>query len=275
MAQLIRLFSKNQASNFFFNKRYSPQTNMKIKSILASALVVVAVAAQSFAQTADEVVAKHLEAMGGTDKLKALKSISMEAKIQTAQAPGMEVIMKMSAVNGKGFRQDITVMGMAIEAGYDGTMAWQNSPTMMGGSGNPEPLPAEQLERVKDQADLSGNLMDYKSKGHSIELLGKEDLEGTEVYKLKLNKKSGDVEYNYIDAATYLVIKSESIIKMQGQEAKSSQMMSNYKAVDGLMFPFTIEQDNPMMGGNSSVTFTSIVVNAPVDENKFKMPAKK
>jgi hypothetical protein len=128
---------------------------------------------------------------------------------------------------------------------------------------------------VKDQADLSGNLMDYKSKGHSIELLGKEDLEGTEVYKLKLNKKSGDVEYNYIDASTYLVIKSESIIKMQGQEAKSSQMMSNYKAVDGLMFPFTIEQDNPMMGGNSSVTFTSIVVNAPVDESKFKMPAKK
>ena len=248
---------------------------MKSKQFFASAIIAIALAVPSFAQTADEVIDKHLAAMGGVDKLRGIKTLSMEANIQTPQAPGMEVIMKMTAVNGKGFRQDITVMGMAIEAGYDGSVAWQNSPTMMGGSGNPEPLPAEQMDRVKEQADLSGNLVDYKTKGHTVELLGKEDLEGTEVFKLKLNKKNGDVEYSYIDASNYLVIKSESVVKMQGQETKSSQLMSNYKEVEGLKFPFTIEQDNPMMGGSSSVTFTSIVVNGPVDENKFKMPAKK
>lgn len=248
---------------------------MKIKQIIASSLIAFAFTASSFAQTADEVIAKHLAAMGGVDKLKAIASVKMEAKIQSPQAPGMDIIMTMSAQNGKGFRQNVTVMNMSMEAGYDGTTAWQNAPAMMGGSGNPEPLPAEQAERMKEQIDLAGSLVDYAAKGHTVELLGKEDLEGTEVFKLKINKKTGDTEYQFIDASTYLVIKTESIIKMNGQESKSSSLMSNYKEVNGMKFPFTIEQDNPMMGGASSVNFTTILVNVPVDESSFKMPAKK
>ena len=213
--------------------------------------------------------------MGGIDKLKAVSSIKMEAKIQSPQAPGMDILMTMSAVNGKGFRQDITVMGMSMQGGYDGTTAWNNAPTMMGGSGNPEPLPAEQAERAKEQIDLAGALVDYASKGNSIELLGKEDLEGSEVFKLKVNKKNGDTEYHYIDSGSFLILKTETITKLKGQETKSSQLLSNYKEVNGMKFPFTIEQDNPLMGGTSSINFTSILVNVPVDESAFKMPAKK
>lgn len=248
---------------------------MKINKIVALALIAVIISANVFAQSADEVIDKHLSAIGGADKWKAIKSMKMEAKIETAQAPGMEVLMTMSALNNKGFRQDITVMNMSIISAYDGVQGWMNTPAMMGGSGQPEPIPAEQADRIKEQTDLAGSLVDYKDKGHSVEFLGKEDLEGTDVFKVKLAKKNGDTDYYYFDASTYMMIKSESLIKMKGQEIKTSSLYSNFKQIEGLTFPFTMEQMNPMMGGNSSINFTSIVLNPPLDEGIFKMPAKK
>jgi hypothetical protein len=116
-------------------------------------------------------------------------------------------------------------------------------------------------------------LVDYKEKGHTVELIGKEDMEGTPVYKLKLTLKNGDVRNIYIDAENYLELKLTSKRKTPGGEVDVDQFLGNYKSVNGMMFAFSI--DNKVNGQSvNTITIDKIELDSPIDEALFKMPAK-
>jgi hypothetical protein len=239
-----------------------------MKKILILTSLFLFTTVMAFAQTADEIVNKNIEAMGGKDKLAGMKTLKMVANVDIG--PNMKAPMTMYIVNDKAFRMELEFQGMKMINAYEGETGWYINP--FGGKKDPENMNAEQIRETKNELDLSGSLFNYKEKGHKVELLGKEDMEGTDTYKLKVTKKSGDVEYLYLDAATYLELKKTRKTKFEDKEVESESLSSNWKKVDGIMFPFTVEQRQKDASQGQAVNIDSYEVNAKIDESMFKMP---
>lgn len=244
---------------------------MKLTKIFASAFILLATSAVSFAQTANEIVAKHIEAMGGADKWKAVKAMEMNNKF-TVQ--GMDIASKTVIVSGKSLRTDISVMGQEIISAIDGETGWAQQPAMMGGTGEPEDMPGAMIKESRKQVYLGGSLMNYKENGSTIELVGKEKLEGVDVYHLKLTEKVGDITNLFVSTSNYYVLKSAGKRNIQGKEVDAEVNFSNFKQIEGLTFPYTMETASPM-GGMMTIETDSIKLNPKVDESIFKKPAKK
>jgi hypothetical protein len=221
------------------------------------------------AQTADDIVNKHIQAMGGLDKIKSVKTLRMTGKMVMGQ--GMEAPMTIETARPNKLRVEFTFQGMTGVQGFDGTKGWQVMPFM--GKTEPEELPAEQVEQMKEQADIDGLLVGYKDKGSTVEYLGKGDLEGTPVEKIKLTKKNGDVVTFFIDAESYLVLKQAAKITMMGQQVEGEAILGDYKQVDGITYPFSMEQKaQGAPGAGMVMSFEKIEVNPELDGSRFDMP---
>ncbi|MBN8678185.1 MAG: hypothetical protein J0M29_08165 [Chitinophagales bacterium] len=222
------------------------------------------------AQTAEEIVNKHIAAIGGA-KWANVEAVKSEAKITADGAPGMSIGMTMVAVRNKSLRMDVSVMGMTQTTVLNGETGWANNPFM--GKMEPEPITPDQAKSMADMTDVDGTLVGYKEKGYTIEYMGTEDVDGTEAHKIKINKGGKRVEYSFIDPTTFYEIKNIRVEEVDGKEVESATTYSNFKTQDGLVFPFTMQQNDPMMGG-STITVTTVTINPLVDPKSFVMPGK-
>ncbi len=223
------------------------------------------------AQTADEIINKHIEARGGKDKIKAVQTERITGKMVMGQ--GMEAPVSMELARPNKMRMEFTIQGMTGIQAYDGSSGWSVMPFM--GKTEPEKMSDEEVRQAEDQADMDGPLVDYKDKGHQVELVGKEDVEGTPAYKLKVTKKNGDVVNVYIDAESYMDIRETGKVKAQGQEVESQTTYGDFKKVDGLVFPFSIEQKPQGAPAGMVITISKVEVNPTVEPARFAMPAAK
>lgn len=215
------------------------------------------------AQTADEIVNKHIEAMGGKEAWNKVNSI---VTVGTLQIQGAEIGVTSTTLNGKGARQDISAMGMNGYSIITPTAGWNFMPFQ--GQKAPEPVTADDLKEAQEGLDVQGNLLDYKTKGHTIELVGKDDVDGTEAFKLKETLKSGKIETLFIDPTTYYIIRQISKQKANGKEADVTTNFSNYqKLPEGITVPMSITL--PF----GELKITKVEINKPVDEAIFK-PSK-
>lgn len=238
---------------------------MKTNTFLAATLAIV-VSLSASAQTVDEIIDKHVAALGGLDKLSAVKSVYTERSLSVQ---GMEIPSKSTILVGKAMRTESSVMGNSMIQVVDGTTGWMVRPAMMGGTGDPEDMPADQIKQQLGQLDPFGPLVRYKDKGNKVELVGKEKVDGKDAYHLKVTTKEGQTVDEFLDANTYLI--SKVSMMMNGQAGDIS--FSNYKDVDGIKFPNTMEM---VSGQAGNITFTTekVTVNGSVDESIFKKPAK-
>jgi outer membrane lipoprotein-sorting protein len=225
----------------------------KLSSILVISFLCIA---SVMAQSADELVQKHLDAIGGAQAWKKLSSIQM--KTQTSFM-GMELPGTVYIQTPNKMRSETIIQDKAIVMVYDGKEAWSLNPLM--GSTKAEKLPESSVEEFQKQADLGGPLVDYTSKGSSVELLGEDELDGTEVYKLNLKEKDGTVTTFYIDKESYMILKSATRKMSNGQEVEGSSEFSDYREVEGLKFPFTT------IMGTAGQTMTSKVVSIELNKS--------
>ena len=223
----------------------------------------------SRAQTVDEILAKHFETMGGLEKIKALNSMRLTGTMTVG--PGIEAPITMERKRPGKRRLEFSVQGMTGIQAFDGEKAWSVMPFM--GKKDPEAASEEDSKQEREEADFDGPLVDYKTKGHTVELTGKEPVEGAEAYKLKVTKKNGDTEYYYLDAETYLLVKNEGKSKRRGTEVEVEGLWSDYKDVDGYMMPFTLEQGLKGTPQKQRMVFSKIELNVPLEESRFAMPA--
>lgn len=237
-----------------------------MRRILSSILMLVSVV--SFAQTADEVIASHIAARGGAEKLSAVKSVKMESNMAVA---GMELPVKMCIVNGVGTRMDLNAMGSDMTTVVDSTGGWAINP--MAGGTDPIKGTAADLKGALVQLDLSNGLLDYKTKGSTVELQGKEAVGGADAFKLKLTLKNGAAITHFIDAKSYNLVKTVAVANLGGQEFEATTSYSNFKAVDGIVFPFMNEVSHPQFG-SMATTLTKIEVNPTIDPAVFAFPKK-
>jgi outer membrane lipoprotein-sorting protein len=239
-----------------------------VRRYLAAALMLAA-ATGLRAETVDEVIAKHVQARGGLDKLKAVQTARFTGKMSVG--PGMEAPVTLELKRPNSMRMEFVFQGMTGIQAFDGTNGWQIQP--FGGKKDAEPLSPEDLKQAQEQADIDGPLVDYKAKGHTVELVGKEKVEGSDAYKLKVNLKNGDVQYIFLDADSYLEIRDESKRMVRGSEVEEESTIGDYKEVNGVLFPFSMQFGAKGGTQKQNLTIDKVEVNPSVDSARFKMPA--
>ena len=242
-----------------------------MRVVLKVAIGVLCLAGLASAQTAEELVAKNIQARGGLANIKAVNTIRMTGKVYL---DGFYAEIGVEKKRGDMIRQTLGVQGMTQIQAYDGTTAWQISP--FGGRKDPELMGEDDSRDLVEEADIDGPLVDYQTKGNKIEYLGHDTVDGDDVYKLKVTLKNGDVVYYYLDPDTYLEIKREKQQFIRGSVKETEEDLGSYKAVAGVYYPYSIEagaKNDPSQ--HAVITVEKIEVNVPIDDAQFKMPAPK
>lgn len=213
-----------------------------------------------FSQTADEIVNKHIDAIGGKAKWLSISSMKIEGQIEVQ---GVAIPFTMQAVQNKGNRTDAEFQGMKIIEIVTPLAGW--SMNALQGQNSLQPMSQEDLKSKIDELDIQGELIDYAQKGHTVDLLGKDEADGNEYYKLKLTSKTGNEVVYFFDTKTYLIYKQENIVKTNGQEVKVEVKFLDYQTLEnGVKIAFKQEQ-GPMMMVSKKIT-----VNPVIDESLFK-----
>ena len=244
-----------------------------MKNIVLLVVFVLGIVFMQFVQgqTADEIINKYIDARGGKEKLNAVKVLYMEG---SRQMMGSEIPVKVTVVQGKLFRTDFEFGGSSGYSIVTPTQGWSYVPMR---SQSVDQIPADALKGMQGQLDIAGPLVDYAAKGNKVELQGKETVDGKEAYKIKLTTAAGrDIIY-YIDTNTNLLIQSKATAAPMGRNANAVPQeiitnYSDYKSIDGVLFPQTIANPGSGMQGGST-TFDTIVINKTISEDQFK-PAK-
>jgi hypothetical protein len=221
------------------------------------------------AQTVDELISKNIHARGGMERIKAVKTARATGKMVMSQ--GAEAPFVMLEKRPRQTRMEVSFQGMTGIQGFDGTNGWMIMPFM--GKKDPEALPAEQNKLMNEQADMDGPLVDYKAKGHKVELLGKEQVGGADAYKLKVTMKSGTTRTIFLDATNYLEIKAEAKRTLQGTEVDGETLFGDYKEVGGMMMAHTIESGVKGSPQKQKMVFEKIEINPILADSLFAMPA--
>lgn len=242
---------------------------------MAFLLAIVVSAISVNAQTADEIINKHIEAMGGKAKLLSIKSIYMEGT--SVMQNGTEISQKSWKVDGKLYRQEINSAMFNFAMVVTDKEGWRQNPRNGGAF---EPMTAEQVANMQTQMDCAGAFVDHAAKGHKVELIGKEDVEGTAAFKIKITYKSGNEANFFFDANTYYIIRMSAKGgggmgfggggRGQGGAGADTERFTDFsdykKTDDGYLFAFKITP----VGMGGGIYYEKIEVNKPVDPKAFK-----
>jgi len=233
---------------------------MSTFKLLLAGLITLSAVTTATAQTADEIVQKHVEAIGGADNWKKVNSTRVEGSFNVQ---GNDVSITITRLQDKGLRQDISVAGMTGYVIITPTAGTSYLPFQ--GQSEAQPMPADVLKEGQYQLDVHGVLVDYKAKGHTVELLGKETIDGTECNKLKVTLAGGKVFTYYIDTKNNYLVRSITKQHANGQEIEQTISFSNFqKLPEGITVPMTITQQF------GDITVSKMEINKPVDESIFK-----
>ena len=240
---------------------------MKIKFFSIALLGFLPLAAP--AQTADEIVKKVLDARGGADKIKTV--LSQRVTGHVSFAPGMEGTFVVELKRPQKMHTEISVESQKIIRIYDGKgSGWVVNP--FAESKDVQPMSAEDLKSISDEADFDGPLVDYKAKGNRIELAGKEDSNGKPAYRLKLTSHNGEIRFYLFDASSFLLLKWEGTRKIEGKDYPWESFFTDFREVQGLKYPFKIDQDSPGTDIKQTLTAEKIEINPQIDESRFAKP---
>ena len=220
------------------------------------------------AQTVDEIVARHVAARGGREALAAVRTLRMTGR--ATAGPGRQAIVRREIARPGRIRTEFVFQGTTGVYAWDGSAGWRVSP--LDGRLEPEPLPAEEAALAAEQADIEGPLVDWKAKGHAVELVGNEALPGGPAHRLKVTLKSGAVRHVWVDAATGLVVRTESTRTLRGREVALETAFGDYRETGGVTFARSIETGVRGRPRRLRIVVESVEVNPALDDSRFRMP---
>lgn len=236
--------------------------------IALALLVLLSTAAVSSAQTAADLIAKNLAARGGVEKIKAITSLRITRTVGT---PFSNITVVMLRQRPNQLRIEQTPPGRPTTSRIiSAAGAWDETP--QGWTARPAPVAAELLEL---DGDFDGFLIDYEQKGHRAEYIGLEPAGGKPAHHLKFTLKSGAERHVYLDPATFLERRHTGRFTLpNNQKVDVILDFSDWRDVNGVKFPFAIDEDRDAMGQTYAIYVESIEVNIPIEAATFTPPVK-
>ncbi|MCX6303567.1 MAG: hypothetical protein NT040_01230 [Bacteroidetes bacterium] len=239
---------------------------MTKKISLAVAVLMICSMAGAQDLNLDNILSDHSKAIG-LGNLRKVNTITMTGTIIQQDAMPVKII-KMRPDK---YLMEFDIQDITGFQGYDGQTAWTTAPW----SGNPKPqvMPDDRAKELRSRADFDGLLYHWKEKGHLVELVGRDTVEKTPAFKLKVTKKDGGIEYYYMDAIKSTILKRAYSRMVRGQEVAVENYFKDYRMVQGVLFAFT---QVTYFGGQlyNTLQFDTIQLNNPVDTNAFRMPVQ-
>ena len=212
------------------------------------------------AQNLDEIVSKHIEAIGGKANWDKIKTLRYES---TMKAQGADIKFTVVIIDDKAMRSDIAVMGMNGFSILNTKEGWNYMP--WAGQTKSEAMTPDDVKNAQDELSIKDEFLTYRQLGKTLDYYGMDDIDGTECFKLKMTVKEGKETTFYIDPSNYLVIKKTEKIKANGQENESSTFYSDYKTLpEGIVYPMST------FSGWQELTTTKVEINPLIDESIFK-----
>src|SRR5947208_15751466 len=222
------------------------------------------------AETVDEVIAKNIQARGGLDKLKTVKTLRTTVKFSDGS---FRAEFRQENKRPGKVREEFIIQGMAQIQAYDGKTGWQISP--FNGRKDPDLMSQDDMKSLIVDGDIDGPLVDYKEKGHQAELVGHDSMEGTDCFKIKLSMKNGDVRYYYLDTDSYLELKVEVQTTIRGALQESELYYGDYEQVNGIYYPLAVEQAQKGSSSRQQFSVEKIEQNVDLDDTLFAIPVAK
>lgn len=236
----------------------------KITMLVLTVLIGLSITAQNL----DEILQSHYDVMG-YDQMKEINSIVFTGK---TVSQGMENEYTMTMLRPNRYHLEVPIQGQKMIQVYNDGAAWYIAPWT--GSLDPQDMAGDQLKSMKKQSDIEGPLYDYEKKGNKVELLGTDDMEGSEVYKIKLTDEFSDETIYFMDAENFVVLKEESITDMRGDKVKSETYYSNFKPFGDaemiMAYSFEVRMNGQVM---STILVENVEINPEVDLTIFDKPA--
>jgi len=245
-----------------------------VRSIAHGLIVLISVCcfgAYARTQTADELIAKNIQARGGIEKMKAIHTVRMTGRF-TGRFGRRSRTMSAGQENARPnlVRETLSQQGLTQVDAYDGTSGWQIQPFR--GRKDPQLMGEDTLRDLLLDADFDGPLVDYKEKGNTVEYLGHDLVDGDDALRLKITLKNGDIIYDYLDPDTFMEIRQDVQQFIRGSVRDRVVSLGSYKPVAGVMYPFWIAEGPKNNPDAQTYTWQKVEVNVPIDPADFNLP---
>lgn len=252
---------------------YSSPNNMHFRLIVFF-ISIALVASMAFAQektalTADQLVAKNIEAKGGASALHDLQTLRMTGKM-LVQEGQIQLTFTQIKKRPEEVRTEASLQGMTQIEAYDGKEGWKISPFF--GRKDPERMSADDVKALVEDAEIDGPLVDWQAKGNTIEYLGTEDVDGTLAHKLKVTRKNGDVSFVYLDPDHFLEIRVLTQRTRHGAYEEVETDLGDYEKAGGVFVPTSIEFGAKGAADKQKIIIDKVEANVPVDDAIFHFP---
>jgi hypothetical protein len=240
---------------------------MKTNKLIFITAIGLCLAISASAQTADEIIGKYVQAIGGKDVLNKITSVYTEF---TMDVMGMQISGKTTTLNGKGMKQEMDVMSSTMITCLTDKGGWSINP--MSGGSEPADMTADQYNSSKDQIVVGAPFVNYAENGSKAELLGTEAVGAVDAYKIKLTGSDNKTSVYFFDPNTFFLVKTIQESDNQGQMVENKITFSDYKATDGYTLPYKMDMDMNSGQMTMTMTVTKVELNGPVDEAIFSKP---
>jgi outer membrane lipoprotein-sorting protein len=221
-----------------------------------------------YAQEADlnNIIKKYFETIGQDKLVKIETAIASGVTIQYGDETSFKQIQKKP---DKAYLEVLLSDGQILKQGYDGKTGWMQASWM--GSSEPVELTGPDLKTIEEMGNIEGDLWNWKEKGHTLKLMGQEEIDSNQVYHLILTKSDGDIDELFIDVNSYILHKMIRKTIINGSEVEVEVHFDDYRNIDGVLLPFTVEQYfNGQLG--MTVKIKEAKFDVEVDDNLFTKP---
>jgi len=243
-------------------------------ALVSAALMAPAVSAQGKnAPTVDELVSKNIEAKGGATALHDLQSLRLTGKLLVQEGAQIELAYLQIKKRADEVRTEASLQGMTQIQAYDGKEGWTVSPFF--GRKDPERMSADDVKALVEDSEIDGALVDWQTKGSSVEYLGTEDVDGTLAHKLKVVRKNGDVSFVYLDPDHFLEIRILTERMRHGAHEEEETDLGDYEKAGGVFVPTSIDSGRKGAPDKQRIIIDKVEANVPVDDAVFHFPASK
>jgi hypothetical protein len=223
--------------------------------------------------SADQIVEKNVAARGGVDAWRKVQTMVWVGRVDSANAPAQDLPFVLALKRPNKTRFEITVYNQKAVRVFDGRDGWKLSPSSTG-SGQLRPYTMDELKSARDEQVIDGMLIDREAKGVDVTLDGIDKIDGHDAYRLGVKLPSGVTRHVWIDAQTFLDVKYDRQARgPRGQPVTVEVSYSNYRNIDGLQIPLTIESAAGESGNRDRLLIDKVSLNPPLDDAMFARPA--
>jgi outer membrane lipoprotein-sorting protein len=250
-------------------RRACPWDSFGVALQIAAVCALSVTASVAHAQTVDEILQRHAEAVGGAARWQNIRTLRMSGR--ATAGPGREALVTREIKRPGRVRTEFTFQGTTGVFAVDGKRGWQISP--LTGIVEPRLMDPDETLAAVAQSEPESALVAARKQGATLALVGRETVSGRETLHVRVTARNGSVQDHFVDAETFLTLRTTTTRRVGGRPVDVETTFSDYRSIGGLVLPHRIEMGSPNRPDRMQIVIEAIELNVPIDDGRFKAPS--